>query len=145
MISTKILPGVLLAVSLVSVSLFAADEKPTKAEPQFQMTTYVMGFLRKGPNWGQGSKEESARIQDGHMANIRKMAAAGKLIVAGPMGDDTDLRGIFIFKAKSPDEVRAMAEEDPAIKAGRLVLELHPWFAAAGLRVNDAVARQNEP
>lgn len=71
------------------------------------------------------------------MANIRKMAAAGKLIVAGPMGDDTDLRGIFIFKAKSPDEVRAMAEEDPAIRAGRLVLELHPWFAAAGLRVND--------
>ena len=74
------------------------------------------------------------------MANIRKMAAAGKLIVAGPMGDNTDLRGIFIFNAKSPDEVRTMAEEDPAIKAGRLVLELHPWFAAAGLRVNDAMA-----
>ncbi|MDQ6760423.1 MAG: YciI family protein [Acidobacteriota bacterium] len=75
------------------------------------MTTYVIGFLRKGPNSGQGSKEESAQIQNGHLANIRKMAATGKLIVAGPMGDDTDLRGLFIFKAKSPDEVRQMAKK----------------------------------
>jgi len=29
-----------------------------------------------------------------------------------------------------------MVDEDPAVKAGRLVVELHPWFAAAGLRVN---------
>ena len=138
---SRILPALFLACAL-----FAGDEKPTtKSEPHFEMTTYVIGFLKKGPNSGQGSKEESARIQEGHMANIRKMAAAGKLIVAGPMGDDTDLRGIFIFKAKSPAEVQAMAQEDPAIKAGRLVLELHPWFAAAGLRVNDPVAPQQRP
>lgn len=68
-------------------SLIAADEKDApKAEPQFQMSTYVLGFLRKGPNWGQGSKEESARIQESHMANTRKMASTGKLLVAGPMG-----------------------------------------------------------
>ena len=134
MIATKTVSGLL----LLSFCLLAADEKAAaKSEPQFQMRTYVLGFLKKGPNSGQGSKEESARIQEGHMANIRKMAATGKLIVAGPMGDNTDLRGIFIFDAKTPDEVRAMAEEDPAIKTGRLVLELHPWFAAAGLRVND--------
>ena len=32
------------------------------------------------------------------MANIRRMGATGKLIVAGPFSDDTDLRGMFIFK-----------------------------------------------
>jgi uncharacterized protein YciI len=141
MIRTRLLPILFMAGSLI-----AADEKDApKAEPQFQMSTYVLGFLRKGPNWGQGSKEESARIQEGHMANTRKMASTGKLLVAGPMGDDTDLRGIFIFKAKSPDEVRAMADEDPAVKSGRLVLELHPWFAAAGLRVNDPIAPPATP
>ena len=127
-----------IASILFSLASFCpAQDKQANGTPEYEMTTYVMGLLRKGPNWGAGTKEESQRIQDGHLANIRKMAEAGKLIVAGPMMDDGDLRGIFIFKAKSPDEVRAMTDDDPAVKAGRLVVELHPWFAAAGLRVND--------
>jgi uncharacterized protein len=113
--------------------LFAADEK---TGPQYEMRYYVLGLLRRGPNSGSGTKEEAEKIQAGHMANIRKMAEAGKLLVAGPIGDDGDLRGIFIFDAKSPDEVRALAAEDPAIQSGRLVLELHPWYAAAGLKVS---------
>lgn len=103
---------------------------------EYEMTRYVFGLLKKGPNWGTGSKEEGAKIQEGHMANIRKMAESGKLIVAGPLMDNGDIRGIFIFKANAPEDVREMAEQDPAIKSGRLVLELHPWYAAAGLRVN---------
>ena len=100
------------------------------------MRTYVLGLLKKGPDSGQGTNEEIEKVQAGHMANIRKMAAAGKLLVAGPIGDDDELRGIFIFDAGTPDEVRAMAEEDPAVQQGRLILELHPWYAAAGLKVN---------
>lgn len=133
MISAK-----LLGLLLTGVCLFAADEK--KAEPKFEMTNYVLGLLRKGPNSGQGTKEEMARIQEGHLANIRKMAETGKLIVAGPIGDNGDLRGIFIFKAKSPDEVRDLVNQDPAIQSGRLIVELHPWYAAAGLRVNEPIA-----
>jgi len=76
-----------------------------------------MGLLRKGPKW----------TPEGHMAHIEKMADTGKLIVAG----------VFIFMLKSVDEARAMVDADPAVKAGRLVVELHPWFAVAGLRVND--------
>jgi len=100
------------------------------------MTKYVMGLLRKGPNWSAASTEETQRIQEGHMANIRKMAAGGKLVVAGPFTDKGDVRGVFIFQQTSIEEARAMVYEDPAVKAGRLVVELHPWFAAAGLRVN---------
>jgi len=107
------------------------------AEPQYQMTTYVMGLLRKGPKWTAEDNAYTRSIQEGHMANIKKMAATGKLIVAGPFSDNGDLRGVFIFKVKSVDEARAMVDADPAVKAGRLVVELHPWFAAEGLRVND--------
>ena len=138
MVSTKLFP-----VLITGLMLWAADEK--KSEPKFEMTNYVLGLLRKGPNSGQGTKEEAAKIQEGHMANIRKMAETGKLIVAGPIGDDGDLRGIFIFNAKSPEEVRDMVNQDPAIQSGRLIVELHPWFAAAGLRVNGPLAPAPSP
>ncbi len=106
------------------------------AEPKYEMTTYVMGLLRKGPKWTPEETAYTRGIQEGHMANIRKMAATGKLIVAGPFSDDGELRGVFIFKMKSVEEAKAMVDDDPAVKAGRLVVELHPWFAAAGLRVD---------
>ena len=70
------------------------------------------------------------------MANINKMAATGKLIVAGPFSDDGEMRGVFIFQNTSEEEARIMVDQDPAVKAGRLIVELHPWFAAAGLKVN---------
>jgi uncharacterized protein YciI len=122
-----------------AVQLFAADEKSAKApgaEPKYEMTTYVMGLLHKGPKWTAEDTTYTRGIQEGHMANIRKMADTGKLIVAGPFSDNGELRGVFIFKLASVDEARVMVDADPAVKAGRLVVELHPWFAAAGLKVN---------
>ncbi len=101
--------------------------------PQFDLETYQLGLLRKGPNSGTGTKEEAEKIQAGHMANIGKMAQAGKLIAAGPMADDGDLRGIFLFKAASLEEARALAAEDPAIKAGRLKLDLFTWMGPKGI------------
>lgn len=110
-------------------------QQPPAAEPHYEMTNYVVGFLRRGPAWTPEQTPETQRIQEGHMANIRKMAAAGKLILAGPFTDNGDLRGMFVFQNAPLDEVKAMVAEDPAVKAGRLILELHPWFSAKGIKV----------
>lgn len=115
----------------------AANQATRKAEPQYEMTTYVVGFFHRGPNWTAQETEETRRMQEGHLANFRKLAEAGKLIVAGPFSDGGDLRGMLIFKLQSVEEARALMEADPTLKAGRLALDLHPWFAAAGLRVNE--------
>jgi len=111
--------------------LAAADTKP-----EYEMTTYVVGFFHRGPNAGKGDPAEAERLQAGHLANFGRLAEAGKLIVAGPFSDNTELRGMLIFKLNSVDEARTLMEADPMLKAGRLTLELHPWFAGAGLRVN---------
>ena len=105
-------------------------------EPKYEMTTYALGILRKGAAWTAADTPETRSLQAAHMANVQKMAATGKLIVAGPMGDDGDLRGVFIFKEATPEEARAMMAADPAVKAGRFISEVHAWFAAAGLKVN---------
>lgn len=111
-----------------------ATAQPSPAKPpQFEIEKYQFGLLKRGPNSTTESTPETQKIQAGHMANINKMAKLGKLFAAGPMGDNGALRGIFIFKAASLEEARALAAEDPAIKSGRLVLELMDWQGSKGI------------
>jgi len=42
------------------------------------------------------------------------------------------LRGVFVFKVGSLDEARALSNADPAVKAGRLVVDVHPWEVPVG-------------
>jgi uncharacterized protein len=100
-------------------------------EEQYEMKQYWMVFLKKGPHRDHDSVS-AARLQEGHMANIGKLAKEGKILVAGPFGDDGDLRGIFIMDCKDEAEVKRLCESDPAVKAGRLALEIHPWWTAKG-------------
>lgn len=99
---------------------------------EYGMKHYVMAFLKKGPNQDQ-SEEEVRRLQRAHMDNIGKLAEQRKLVVAGPFMDDTELRGIYIFDVETVEEAEALTKTDPAIKAGRLVMELHPWYGSAAL------------
>ncbi len=104
----------------------------------YGMKMYVMAFLKKGPNRDQ-SPEEASEIQKAHMANIAKMAQAGKLVLAGPFAEnDSGIRGIYIFDVKTVAEAERLTATDPAIQAGRLVMELIPWYGSAALvQVNE--------
>ena len=69
------------------------------------------------------------------MEHIRTMGETVNLIVPGPITGNGDLRGMFIFNV-SLVEAKAIAEDDPAVKSGRLALEFHRWWAGKGLRVD---------
>jgi uncharacterized protein len=129
-----------LAVCVMAIAQVAQAQSttPTKAEtkpPQFDNEQYQFGMLTRGPKWTAENTPEIQKIQEGHMANINKMAQAGKLFAAGPILGNGDLRGIFVFRAASIDEAKALAAEDPAIKAERLKLEILPWFGSKGIGV----------
>ena len=120
---------------LFLTSGFAAAEEPSVGPGGFEMTTYYVGFLYRGAKWTPEETAETRKIQEGHMANIQKMAAAGKLVIAGPFTDNGDLRGLYVFRVASAEEARALVESDPAVQAGRLRFELHPWYAAKNITV----------
>ncbi len=105
------------------------------------MRKYVMAFLKSGPNRDQDA-ETSRKLMQGHMDNIGRMAKEGKLALAGPFMDNGALRGIYVFNTDSLEEAKKWTETDPAIQAGRLEMELHPWYgSAAVLLLNDLHGR----
>lgn len=103
------------------------------AELPPNMTTYYFGILMKGPKWSADETPERAAIQEGHMAHIQSMWKAGKLVLAGPLADDGDWRGVLIYRTKSLDEAQRLANDDPAVKAGRLTVTMHPWMVERGI------------
>jgi uncharacterized protein YciI len=79
------------------------------------------------------SPEERTSVQAGHMANIEAMAKAGELAIAGPFVEDTALRGVFVFRTTDGAKIDALVANDPAVKRGRLRLELHTWWVSKGV------------
>lgn len=110
----------------------AALAEELGADP-YGMKTYVMALLKPGPNRDQDA-EEAQRLQAAHLANIRRMAEEGDLVLAGPFFEG-DVQGIYVFDVATVEEARALTETDPAVQAGRLVMDLRRWYGPAALQM----------
>jgi uncharacterized protein YciI len=105
--------------------------KKTGAD-DYGMKAYVIAFLKTG----DGKITDKNKINEllmAHLKNIGKMAAEGKLVLAGPMGDQKGIEGIFIFNVKTIAEAEVLGQTDPAVKAGLFSIEYHPWYGTAAL------------
>lgn len=118
--------SLVIACSLIAAPLTLAQEKTA---PQSKLVQFQMALLRKGPKWTGAQTPETQRILHQHLVNVLALLDSGKAVVAGPFGDDTDLRGIFILRASSAEEAKTWVEADPAVKAGLFVAEMHPWWS----------------
>jgi uncharacterized protein YciI len=117
----------------------AAQTEAASAPPkEFKMRTYYMAFLKRGPAWSAERTPEAIAAGEGHMANIKRLAACGKLLIAGPFDVGPTppadaLAGIFIFDVPTMEEAVALTQTDPAVKAGRFIMEVMPWYGPSGL------------
>lgn len=112
------------------------DEKLAKSlnADDYGMKTYVFCILKTGSNT-TATKEEKAKLFEGHMANINKLAAEGKLVIAGPfMKNDRNYRGVFVFNVSTIEEANALVETDPAVKAKIFEAEMTIWYCSAALQ-----------
>ena len=67
-----------------------------------------------------------------------RLAAEGKLAVAGPFNDPAKVyRGLFIFAVATVDEAKVLAESDPTVKSGVLIVEFVSWYGSASLMLSN--------
>lgn len=108
------------------------DKQAWKDAEAMGMTIYYIFLLRKGPAWSPDSTPEISALQEEHLANLKRLAEMGKLVINGPLLDSFatsgEIRGIGVLKADSLEEAQELIGSDPMVKVGRLVFELHAWM-----------------
>lgn len=95
------------------------------------MQKYFMAFLKEGAIRTQ-NEEEAALIQKGHLEHLGKMYDLGYADISGPFDDKSTIKGVTIYNVPTLKMADSLANADPAVKAGRLEIEMHPWWAAKG-------------
>lgn len=131
---TQLFPAVKAGILKADVlSWYAARNLVKPAQAPLARSGYVFGLLVRGPKSTREQTEETKKIQEGHMANINRLAETGKLVLAGPFVDGGDRRGVFIFKVDSLSEAQALTDTDPAVIAGRLKIVLYQWSVPKGM------------
>ena len=107
------------------------DYVDTKTNDTIIMQQYFIAFLKKGPNRSQ-SKSKADSLQALHLEHLQKMYDLGYADISGPFGDDGTIRGITIYNVPNIEMADSLGNADPMVKAGRLKIEIHPWWAAKG-------------
>ncbi|MFL6236479.1 MAG: YciI family protein [Thermoanaerobaculia bacterium] len=104
------------------------------AAPPANLEAYQLVILQRPEHPREYAEDKLEEIQQAHLAHLRELAQAGKLLVAGPLDDQPDprLRGIEIFRVGSLEEAKRLAADDPAVKAGRLEPVVMTWFTEKG-------------
>ncbi len=107
------------------------DYVDEKSKDTILMQQYFIAFLKSGSTRSQ-TKEEADRLQALHLAHLSKMYELGFADISGPFGDNGDIRGITVYNVPTLKMADSLANSDPMVIAGRLIIEIHPWWAAKG-------------
>lgn len=99
----------------------------------YGMKSYILVILKTGPVTDAAPALRDSLFR-GHMSNMGVMVENKQLVVAGPIGRNSDqFRGIFILNMTDLESARELLQTDPAIKGGLLSADLYPWYGSAAL------------
>jgi uncharacterized protein len=103
-------------------------ELAAESDPPAEFDSYQLVLLERSsaaPVLDEAAEETLLRQHLGHFA---KMSRAGLLAVAGPIGGDAAIAGVCIYRAGTPERARRLAEDDPAVRAGRFTVRVLGWM-----------------
>jgi uncharacterized protein YciI len=118
-------------VLFASFALFLATAAPfarsQDAPKQYIYVLHPAARLQQGGAW---TDSDNAAVS-AHFARLQEATASGKVILAGKTDEpDSVTFGIVIFEAADTAAAEAFMAEDPAVVAGVMTAELHPYTVA---------------
>ncbi|TDW66060.1 YciI family protein [Kribbella pratensis] len=98
---------------------------------RFDRYTVILLTLR--PDAPVMTDDEAAELQDRHLAHGADLQDRGLVLARGPLADQDDerYRGFSVWSVDAAT-ARRHAEADPAVRAGRLAVEVMTWMMPAG-------------
>jgi uncharacterized protein len=88
---------------------------------------YILVLKKLGPNRDQ-PEDEAQEIHRAHLKHLFTLQEKGILLVNGPVLDHPEIKGIGIYNSSDKNEILKIAHQDPAVIAGRLIVEAYEWF-----------------
>ena len=98
------------------------------------LEAYELVLLRRPASAPDYPEAELDRIQREHLAHHAGLRDSGQIVTNGPVVEQPDesLRGLAFYRTGSIERSRQLAEADPAVVAGRLVVEIMTWYCPPG-------------
>ncbi len=98
------------------------------------LEAFELVLLRRPASAPDYQEAELDRIQREHMAYHDRLRDSGEVVTNGPVDGQPDpaLRGLTFYRTGSIERSRQLAEADPAVVAGRLVVEIMTWYCPPG-------------
>ena len=137
----------ILTFSLFFVVFFASDLQAQQSEDKgpeifsyedgdttYVMQKYFLCLLKTGPVREQ-DEETAAKIQKEHRAHLNWLAESEQICLAGPSQDHEEVQGFVLYRVATIEKAIELANMDPAVKAGRLIVDVIPWWAAQGSKL----------
>jgi uncharacterized protein YciI len=99
-----------------------------------ELEAYELVLLRRPADAPDYADDVLQRIQKEHVGYHAGLRAAGQVVTNGPVDEQPDpsLRGLTFYRTGSLARSRELAEADPAVRAGRLSVEIMIWYCPPG-------------
>jgi len=115
----------LLLVLGLAPTYSSAQTLTETASPQETATkaTYLV-LYRPGPGWLTGKSVMEQPLKE-HGKYMLSLYIKGSMKLAGPFTDNAG--GAVLLEVANEAEAKAIVTNDPAVKSGVFVYEMHPW------------------
>jgi uncharacterized protein YciI len=115
----------ILLLSGITLACFSSQYLAT-ADEQQQATARVnyLVIYRPGQAWVAGKPVEEQPLKE-HGKYMLSLYVKGSMKLAGPLTDNAG--GAVLLAVANESEAKSIVMEDPAVKNGIFVYEMHPW------------------
>ena len=106
--------------------MYSSGESPTEAINSHEAATKAtyLVLYRPGPAWLTGKSIMEQPLKE-HGKYMLSLYIKGSMKLAGPLTDNAG--GAVLLEVANEAEAMAIVTNDPAVRSGVFVYELHPW------------------